>query len=1721
MNEKSPQNEREKLERKLTALLLGELPAHDEAALHRAMDEDPELAALYERLKVTIELVRSAESGVRSAESGESAEGGGRLGAPKSDEGGSTELKLPPEKREKLLAHFKTVRPKEFVEAPSKRVLFDNRRNRILEWAAVAAVVVILAALSVPNFVRSRDTSRKNTLIHNLRLLDGAKQTWALEANASINAIPSPAQVAPYFGRGGTMETDFSPIAMPGVKYVVGKAGEAPGIETSISQARRWMGGQRIPEDRVHNGQVELSMGELMDQKFEQNPAPQVAMNTPWQTRFVGNTTKSAPSEQGGSTLGVKHFDKGESEIGGGLDASTSLEAIRAARVAAKGGEERQAAAQPLTPREQDQTATFGLDSQSASLSVKSEIVLPASNEATGNEQLAMNEQRQTAAFAFYGLATNYQVASSTDSWEKNFAAFNPQAGETVVTANDTSVTNSIAGDSEWIGILEPPEQSHTSNSAFVARYASIVVPQTWAATVSGATNYTAFDLFDDKSAGAGGISNLLAKIGASNDSYNPQFAYRMLSRSDAGGGQNDLTINYTNLVAGTVRRAEAEIRADDEAERLRQANRELSESKAPILGDIPKLGAVIQGELGPIETNGQVYTGLSRDDVSGLRYLATNGVVASQPIDGNGGTMNWNAFDGSTNKITVSGIVVQNDGDLGLVGTNISPGGLGGVGGATTTSTDQSMSLASADTALREAMTQLSANDGRITSGLRNSPSPMHEIALPSMGIEEGGGDVARNVKPSRPSRHAIGGKQVEMAAAAQSEARPKARPQMTPIANKPPDGAVNGTEVASAPTGPSQPAPVIEAIRAETNAPAPAPPVLSPAPQSNLVYSATVVGYSPVNISNSSQFSLVAPSEQEKKVELAQAKVDELRKQLNISDENAEATGPSPLMSHKTLEELTSQKVQLQADYEQQSRLLEKLKSMNQEDLKKTLPVAVADNQLNTLLSEQDLAEQNLLKLKGDYSENDPKYQRAKSQVNDLNRMVNDRIDGIVVGLQAKVDSTEAQIDSIKGTIDEAQKADVKLAQLSAPYFEAKEKLEAEKRWRDILKMKTGEEQVDKDLPKARSVMIIDPATAAATEKPSFGEKLRQTVSGKVERAARITVEQEHTDIVGLEGPATGNNYDPYFLQTEFQTIKSEAVLKKAAEKLNADKNGSAAVTVAELKKDLDLGTVKNSKFIEIGAKGTTADEAARIANAVAQAYREYRLEEYDEIKTRGIKSLQDQLAEQDNKVELAQAKVDELAKQLSLSAGTASAEVVNQSDNALPKPAIPPPTPQPEMLTRENAFSTFSMNVSDVSFKLAAASLEKGQMPEPASIRSEEFINAFDYRDPEAAPGVPVAFNYERALYPFAHNRELLRFSLKTAAAGRQTGRPLNIVLLLDNSGSMERADRVRIIQEGLRVLAGQLQAQDTFSIVTFARTPRLRVDGIPGNQAAAAVDEVGKFTPEGGTDLGDALDVAYETALHHYLPNGDNRVVLLTDGAANLGDVDSNSLKQKVETHRKQGIALDCFGIGWEGYNDDLLEVLTRDGDGRYGFINTPEEASTEFVSQIAGALHVAAADVKVQVEFNPDRVISYRQIGYAKHQLTKEQFRDNTVAAGQIAAQEAGNALYTIEVNPQGQGSIGTVRVRYKVPDTGEIREQSWDVPYTGGAVSMEQASPAMRLATTASAFSEWLATSPFAEEVTTDQLLNYLNGVPQVYGADTRPQKLEWMIRQAKSISGK
>lgn len=440
--------------------------------------------------------------------------------------------------------------------------------------------------------------------------------------------------------------------------------------------------------------------------------------------------------------------------------------------------------------------------------------------------------------------------------------------------------------------------------------------------------------------------------------------------------------------------------------------------------------------------------------------------------------------------------------------------------------------------------------------------------------------------------------------------------------------------------------------------------------------------------------------------------------------------------------------------------------------------------------------------------------------------------------------------------------------------------------------------------------------------------------------------------------------------------------------------------------------------------------------------------------------------------------------------------------------------------ETSTRDNAFSTFSLNVSDVSFRLAEAALNKGRLPERQTVRAEEFINAMNYHDPAPGTGERLSFAWEQARDPFTHNRDLIRLSVQTGAIGRSKGKPLNLVVALDRSGSMERPDRVAIVRNALNALARKLTPDDRVSLVAFARTPRLVIDGMPGGDPECLVELVDSLMPQGGTNLEAALDLACEIAARHFRRDGVNRVILLTDGAANLGDTDPARLKRKAEAQRRRGVALDCFGVGWDGYNDALLEELSRNADGRYGFLNDPARASAVFADQLAGALRVAARDVKTQVEFNPARVRSWRQVGYEKRQLKKEDFRNNAVDAAEIGAAETGTAVYSVEVDPRGVGPIGVARVRFQNPDTGRYEERAWTLFHRPQAPALADSSPSMRLAGCAAKFAGWLGGNPWERGVRLGDLRMILAGTETVFANDRAPARLLSMIARAEMLVG-
>ena len=440
--------------------------------------------------------------------------------------------------------------------------------------------------------------------------------------------------------------------------------------------------------------------------------------------------------------------------------------------------------------------------------------------------------------------------------------------------------------------------------------------------------------------------------------------------------------------------------------------------------------------------------------------------------------------------------------------------------------------------------------------------------------------------------------------------------------------------------------------------------------------------------------------------------------------------------------------------------------------------------------------------------------------------------------------------------------------------------------------------------------------------------------------------------------------------------------------------------------------------------------------------------------------------------------------------------------------------------EKIVRSDPFSTFSLHVSDVSFKLSKSSLlDNNQWPENDKIRPEEFINAFDYGDPPATIKEKISCRIEQCIHPFLQQRNLLKISMKTAATGRSISKPLSLTVLLDKSGSMERQDREFSLLKSMEALSSHLNKIDVVTLIGFARQPRLIGDRIPGNQSSELLKLVKQTPSEGGTNLEEALNLAHKLAKRQYVKDGINRIVLITDGAANLGDADAESLRNSVIAMRQEGIAFDACGVGADGINDKILESLTRKGDGRYYFLNKPEDADDNFVRQLAGSLRPAAKNVKVQVKFNPKRVISYKLTGFEKHRLEKEDFLNDAVDAAEMTAAEAGVALYHFQANPEGIGPVGEVSVRFKDMVTGKMMERKWNIPYDNNAPRLRESTSTMQLAALSGMFAEKLKASPIGEAFILEEINSLSSNLRSHFKNNERVSDLIQMIQTASNLS--
>ena len=441
-------------------------------------------------------------------------------------------------------------------------------------------------------------------------------------------------------------------------------------------------------------------------------------------------------------------------------------------------------------------------------------------------------------------------------------------------------------------------------------------------------------------------------------------------------------------------------------------------------------------------------------------------------------------------------------------------------------------------------------------------------------------------------------------------------------------------------------------------------------------------------------------------------------------------------------------------------------------------------------------------------------------------------------------------------------------------------------------------------------------------------------------------------------------------------------------------------------------------------------------------------------------------------------------------------------------------------PYVLVAENAFSTFSIDVDTAAYGLARQQLFAGGLPVPETVRTEEFINSFDYDYRPPAGKQTFAVHSEMAPSPFRTGMDLLKVGIKGYRIGRDDHRGAVLTLVIDTSGSMSTPERIGLVKKSLALLLDGLGPEDEVALVQFGGEARLVLEHTPLVQKAELLKAIAKLQPGGPTQFDAGLELGYAMATAGFKAGASNRIIIMSDGVANVGELDPEAMLQKVGEHRRKGIYLSVLGFGAGTYDDDLMERLANRGDGMYAYIDTLGEARRLLVDRLAATLHVIASDVKIQIEFNPDRVLRYRQLGYENRQLTKEQFRDDTVDAGEVGSGQAVTALYDLELDPNSESRdpIATVYVRYRRADTGAIEEISSRVTDSVRRKRFADADARFQLAACTAEFAERLRRSPYADGTEMADILGKLQPVAAELDLDAQVQELLRLILIADGL---
>ncbi len=434
------------------------------------------------------------------------------------------------------------------------------------------------------------------------------------------------------------------------------------------------------------------------------------------------------------------------------------------------------------------------------------------------------------------------------------------------------------------------------------------------------------------------------------------------------------------------------------------------------------------------------------------------------------------------------------------------------------------------------------------------------------------------------------------------------------------------------------------------------------------------------------------------------------------------------------------------------------------------------------------------------------------------------------------------------------------------------------------------------------------------------------------------------------------------------------------------------------------------------------------------------------------------------------------------------------------------------------REDHLSTFALDVDTASYTVARRYVMENNLPPPDAVRVEEFVNFFEggYPRPEDNS---FAIYTDGALSPFdGQDTVIMRVGIQGYEIREKQRKPASLTFVIDVSGSMAMENRLGLVKRSLQMLVEQLRGEDSVSIVVYGSEARIILFPTSGAERGQILEAIYSLQPEGATNAEAGLQLGYQMAYEMYRQGSVNRVILCSDGVANVGNTGPEQILESIRGYAEGGITLTTVGFGMGNFNDVLMEQLADNGDGHYAYVDDLDEAHRLFVEDLTSTLQIIARDAKVQVDFNPEIVNRYRLIGYENRAVADSDFRNDYVDAGELGAGHSATALYALVLNPGAQGRVATVQLRWQDPESLHVQEinsnfNSWDVIQPFG-----QTNPYFQLAVVAAQYAELLRFSPWAEGTSIGQLIDYAARVAHELPGDPDISELMHLLERASRI---